>query len=89
MTLTEALTQVIIPPAFSIHFTLYQNNIGEQRARVEFKKGQIDNHTSIKEVLLETLPEGHYEWKARNNTLYAIITQCDYQYRITTRITKL
>ena len=91
MTLTEALEKILLPPGFSLHITVYQNSLGEQRAKVEFKGGKINSidKSQLKEILLEILPEAHYDWFSRSNALYAVMTQCDYNYTITTRITKV
>lgn len=90
MKLKEAIDQVIIPEQYSIHLCIYQNALGDQRARVEFKKGSICEDKSLaRELIIDSLPEADYDWKVRNNTLYAVMLNCDRQYRITTRITKV
>lgn len=89
MKLKEAISQVIIPEQYSVHLCIYQNALGDQRARVEFKRGDILDKSLARELILDHLPEADYDWKVRNNTLYAVILNCDHQYRITTRITRV
>ena len=88
MTLIEALNDIILPPAYSLHLIIYQNSLGDQRAKIEFKKGKITLPINeLKETILEILPEAHYQWFTRNNSLYGTMTQCDHNYTIITHIT--
>ena len=86
MKLTEALSQLFLPQTYSLYIAIYQNKKGDRKARIEIRNGNITTR-DIKPLLLDVLPEAIYDWSVRNNTLFAIVTNCDYKYRITTRIT--